>query len=204
MQWISIKRCEWLKNNIKHLCTRVNLHKKKYLQPNLKLEAWQKEVPKFQLNKNRKVTKNWKTTHMWRRWCTPQNFFFAFIDQLEKQIQLLKNCWSGPVKNKIILIFIVTLQFFKKIKKNICRYNYQNLDDVIYSSWDIKQNILTLVILGCFLPFLTSLKTPKIKILKNEKICWRYHHFTNVYQKSQSYDVWFLRYRVRDRHIFSF
>ena len=55
---------------------------------------------------------------------------------------------------------------------------------MIYSSWDIEQNILKLVILGHFLPFY-PLKTPKIKILKNEKICWRYHHFTHVYQKSQ-------------------
>ena len=46
------------------------------------------------------------------------------------------------------------------------------------------------------LPFIL-LKTPKIKILKNEKICWRYHHFTHVHQKSQSYDVRFLRYGVR-------
>ena len=37
---------------------------------------------------------------------------------------------------------------------------------------------------------------PKNQILKNEKICWRYHHFTQVHQKSQSY-VWFLRYGVR-------
>ena len=51
------------------------------------------------------------------------------------------------------------------------------------------------------MPFV-SLKTPKIKILKNEKICWRYHHFTHVYQKSQSYDVWFLRYGVRQTKIF--
>ena len=186
MQWISIKRCEWLKNNIKHLCTRVNLHKKKYLQPNLKLEAWQKEVPKFQLNKNRKVTKNWKITHMWRRWCTPQNFFFAFIDELEKQIQLLKNCWSGPVKNKIILIFIVMLQFFKKIKKNTCRYNYQNLDDVIYSSRDIEQNILTLAI--CWI----NKKMPGDIIFL----------YIYVYHKWRLYDIWFLKYTVWQTEIF--
>ena len=36
---------------------------------------------------------------------------------------------------------------------------------MIYSSWDIEQNILKLVILGHFLPFY-PLKTPKIKILK--------------------------------------
>ena len=72
---------------------------------------------------------------------------------------------------------------------------------MIYSSWDIEQNKLKLVILGHFLPFI-PLKTPKIKILKNEKICWRYHHFTHVYQKSQSYDVRFLRYRVRQAEFF--
>ena len=81
------------------------------------------------------------------------------------------------------------------MKKNTCRYHYQNLDDMIYSSWDIEQNIQKLVILCHFLPFY-PLQTPKIKILINEKICWRYHHFTHVYQKSQSYDVWFLRYGV--------
>ena len=96
------------------------------------------------------------------------------------------------------------LYFKNKIKKNTCRYNYQNLDDMIYmtySSWNIEQNILKLVILGHLLPFYPH-KNPKIKILKNEKICWRYHHFTYVYQKSQSYDVWFLRYGVRQTEYF--
>ena len=58
---------------------------------------------------------------------------------------------------------------------------------MIYSSWDTEQNKLKLIILGHFLPFI-PLKTPKIKILKNEKICWRYHHFTYVHKKSRSYD----------------
>ena len=49
-----------------------------------------------------------------------------------------------------------------------------------------------------------NLKTPKIKNLKNEKICRKYHHFTHVYQKSQSCDVWFLRYRVRQKDFLSF
>ena len=69
---------------------------------------------------------------------------------------------------------------------------------MICSSWDIEQNILKLAILDFLCPFI-SLKIPKIKILKNEKICWRYYHFTHVYQKSQSYDVWFLGYVVTDR-----
>ena len=67
------------------------------------------------------------------------------------------------------------LQFFLKNKEhdkiNTCRYQYQNLDDMIYSSWDIEQNILKLEILGHFLPFYLP-KNPKNQILKNEKICW--------------------------------
>ena len=63
-----------------------------------------------------------------------------------------KTNWSGPIKKIIILIYTM-LHFYKKIKKNTCRYHYWNLDDIIYSSWDEEQNILKLVILGHFLPF---------------------------------------------------
>ena len=64
-----------------------------------------------------------KSTHMWERWGTPQNFLLAFIDEL----------------------------------------------------W----------------------KTDKSDFWKTEKIYWRSHHFTHVYQKAQSYEVQFLRYEVR-------
>ena len=43
-----------------------------------------------------------------------------------------------------------------------------------------------------------SLKKPKSQNFeKTKKNCWRYHHFTHVYQKPQSYEVQFLRYIVR-------
>ena len=113
---------------------------------------------------------------------------------------LLKKLLKWASENKIILI-VTLLHFLKKYKKNTCRYHYQNLDDMIYSSWDKGKNILKLVILGYFSSFY-PLKKPKIKILKNEKICWRYHHFTHMHQKSQLYDVWFLRYGVRQTKCF--
>ena len=100
------------------------------------------------------------------------------------------------------------LHFFKKIKKITCRYHYQNLDDMIYSSWDIEQNILTLHNRHNFLSFWTASFpfTPygprKSKFWKNEKSNWRYYHFTNVYHKWQSYDVWFLRYGVQQTEFF--
>ena len=57
----------------------------------------------------------------------------------------------------MILIFTM-LHFFLKIKKNTCKYHYQNLN----SSWDTEQNLLKLAILGQFLPFYTP------KNLKNQ------------------------------------
>ena len=48
---------------------------------------------------------------------------------------------------------------------------------MIYSSWDIEQNMQKLVILGHFLPFYPP-KMPQNKNFENEKTCWRHHHFT--------------------------
>ena len=94
---------------------------------------------------------------MWRRWGTPQNFFLAFIDELEKQI-IIKKLLKWANKKQIILIFTM-LHFFNK--NNTCGYHDQNLD-MFYSSWDIEHNKLKLVILGHFLPFI-PLKTLKIQ-----------------------------------------
>ena len=68
---------------------------------------------------------------MSRRWGTPPHFFLAFIDKLEEQI-IIKKMLKWANKKKIILIFRM-LHFLKKIKKNTCRYHYQNIDDMIYN-----------------------------------------------------------------------
>ena len=47
-------------------------------------------------------------------------------------------------------------------------------------------------------------KPEKLEFWKNEKKkkkCWRYHYFTHVNQKPQSYKVQFLRYRVRQNFL---
>ena len=49
-----------------------------------------------------------------------------------KNNYLLKNCWSGPIKNVRILIFTL-LYFLKKIKKNTWRYHY--FTPVYQKSW---------------------------------------------------------------------
>ena len=113
---------------------------------------------------------------------------------------LLKNCWSGPIKNVGILIFPM-LHFPKKAKKNTWRYHYftpvyQKSRWMIYSPWDIECNRLKLVIMVILCP--PPWKPKKSKFGKNEKNCWRYHHFTKLYLKPQSYQVWFLGYGVRN------
>ena len=55
---------------------------------------------------------------------------------------------------------------------------------------------------GLFFDLLTSYGPRKSKFWKNLKNTWRYYHFTNVYHKWQSYDVWFLRYEVWQTEFF--
>ena len=60
---------------------------------------------------------------------------------------------------------------------------------MMYGSWYIKhdrQNFF--VVLSHF--------------WKNEKSSWRYYHFTQVYHKWQSYDIWFLRYQLQQTDFF--
>ena len=57
-------------------------------------------------------------------------------------------------------------------------------------------------ILNYFLHFYLP-NTPKHQNQKKKKKnAWRYHHFTQVYQKSRSYAILFLRYMARDQLFF--
>ena len=126
-------------------------------------------------------------------------FHFGIYWWTWKTNAYLKSCWSGSIKNKMILIFTMLHIFLKNKEKHLEISLFYTcvpkLDDMIYGSWQIELDRLKLVILGLFCPF-TPLKTQKTKILKNGKKCWRCHHSLYVHQKSQLYDVWFLRYGV--------
>ena len=110
-----------------------------------------------------------------------------------KNNYLLKNCWSGPIKVRI-LIFTM-LHFFKKNKeKHLLFYTCVPRILMIWSTFfEIKSVTELFVILGHFCP-LTLLTTQKIKILKKWKSSCRHYHFTHVYHKWKSYDVWFFTY----------
>ena len=42
----------------------------------------------------------------------------------------------------------------------------------------------------------------KMKKKKKKKNCWRYHHFTHVYEQPQSYKAWLLSNGVRQTEFF--
>ena len=75
---------------------------------------------------------------------------------------------------------------------------------MIYSFYNMECDRLKLVVLGHFFSFSLLKTKKKKKIEKMKKNCRRYHHFGHVYQKSQSYDVWLLRYRVRQTDFFCY
>ena len=77
----------------------------------------------------------------------------------------------------------------------------KHLDDMIYSSWDAERDKLKLVFLGHFFPFY-PLKNPKNQNFENKKKIAGDIIILHVYQKSQLYDVRFLRYRVRQTGFF--
>ena len=87
-------------------------------------------------------------------------------------------------------------QNFKKTKKAhgdiiILHKCTKNHDHMLYCSWDMAWDVYNYF---SFCPF-TLLRTQKVKIKKkNERNTWRYHHFTQVFQKSWSYATLFLRY----------
>ena len=69
-------------------------------------------------------------------------------------------------------------------------------DHMLYCSWDMAHDRCNCYVSfwAIFCPFTTNSPHKKWKFEKNEKSSWRYHHFTQVHQKSWSYAVLFLRY----------
>ena len=102
--------------------------------------------------------------------------------------------------------FVKLTQNDSKIKKNTRKYNY--FTPVYQKSWqhdpqffrcraqqtEIGNYGLFLVLL---LPPSKNPKTQNFEKIKKKRCC--IYHFTYAYQKSQSYEVQLLRYRVRDR-----
>ena len=98
-------------------------------------------------------------------------------------------------------------QNFKKMKKTsgdiiILHKCTKNYDHMLCCPWDkvhdrCNYSFSFWVIFCPFTPRTPPLKAQKIKISKKWKNACRYNHFTYVYHKLWSDDVWFLRYGAR-------
>ena len=92
----------------------------------------------------------------------------------------------------------------KKTLKDIIILQRFTINDshMIYAFSDMernRQNFLSFWTIFC--PFIGGKKS---KFWKTEKRPWRYHHFTQVYQKSWSYAILFLRQACNGCNYFSF
>ena len=99
-------------------------------------------------------------------------------------------CSFIPLTNQKIKIF----KKWKKVPGNIIIlhvYHEWQSYDVRFLRYGVQQ-VKSFLILDHFLPFYW-----KIKVLKKKKQPWRYHQLTVVYHKWQSYDAWFLKYKVQ-------
>ena len=98
--------------------------------------------------------------------------------------------------------FSIVVQFWVHFGNSVL--DNSNWDKISYSSTKnshtCEEGGAHLRIIFCHL--LTNFEKPeKSDFWKNEKICWRYHHFKFVYQKPQSYEVQLLRYEVRENFL---
>ena len=107
---------------------------------------------------------------MWRRWDTPQNFFLAFIDELENQIIIKKLLKWANIKQIILIFTMLHLLKKKKERKTPVDIIIKISNSILCSSWDKEQNKRKLVILGLFIfcP-LSPWKTQKSKFWKMKK-----------------------------------
>ena len=97
-------------------------------------------------------------------------------------------------------------QNFEKLKKTpgdiIILHMCTIIDNhIMYGSWDTERDRQKFLLFWTIFCIFTPLTIRKIKTLKKWKKR-RYYHFTQVYHKWQSYDVWFLRYRAWQTEFF--
>ena len=120
--------------------------------------------------------------HSWDMECGGEKFlsfwntFYPFTHLITQKTKILKN--------------------LKKTSGDIIILHKSTINNHYMISWDMKHDWqFFLSFWTVFCPF-TPLTTWKIKILKNWKKPWKNHHFTQVYQKTWSYAILFLRYGI--------
>ena len=108
------------------------------------------------------------------------------------------------------------IKILKKRKNHLYIFNKcYSYNHMMYDSWNMERNRKYFCHFGSFFAFSPSSPLKKFKkakkkkknnkkseFWKNAKNYLRYHHFTYMYQKLWSHDVWFLRYGVKQTEFF--
>ena len=152
--------------------------------------AWHNKLEKDKVhNKNSHTCKQGGTNLRISFWQLMVNLKSKYL--LKK---LLK--WANKKQNNFN-IYNVTFFLKKNFTPVYQKSQWHDLQFLKFRAWQTEiSNFRSLFTL------LSAWKPKKLKFFKKEKNCWRYHHFTNVYQKSQWYDIQFLRNGVRQTLFF--
>ena len=127
-------------------------------------------------NHNHVMYRSWKNGVRQTIFCHYGPFFALLPPSTPRKLKFSKT--------KKVFQDIIILQMFD-INESHMTY--------VFSDMECNRQFL-LLFWTVFCPF-TTLTTWKMKILKNwKKNPWRYHHFTQLSQKSWSYPILFLRY----------
>ena len=77
-----------------------------------------------------------------------------------------------------------------------------NENHMMYGSWDVERDSQNFLSFWAIFDLLPHSQPRKSKLKKKQKNARRYCHFTYVYHKWRSYDVWFLRYGAQQADFF--
>ena len=150
-----------------------------------------------------RILKKWKTLLeiSWFYSCVPKTTVWGTVPetQTETEFFVIFSHFFCPSNNP-------ENQNFEEMEKvfgdffilHLCTKNH---DHMMYASWDMECDRISCH-LGSFFATLHHSQPEKPKFWKNEKNTRRYHHFTLVYHKWQSYDVCFQRYGARQTEFF--
>ena len=159
----------------------------------------------------------------------PKNQYFEKMKKTPRDIIILQMCtlndnhmmygtWDTEPLDRIFCHFgpFFALQSTQQPEKSTSWKNEKPPGDIItlhmctindnhmmYGSWNMECVMHRILChFGPFFVLLTLKQSKKSKFWKNEKKTWRHYHFTQVYHKWQSYDVWFVRYWARQTECF--
>ena len=134
------------------------------------------------INDNHMVYVSWDIEHNGQNFWSLWTVFYPFTPLTTRKINILKKWKKKKMPGDIIIIHKCT----------------KNHDHMLHRVPEIQcmMDVILIFYFGLLLPFYPPNDPKNQNFFKNEKNTWIYHHFTHVYQKQWSRDLWFLRYGV--------